>query len=74
MVRLEGMTMHSLRVFTGMTGLAFVTTILLLAQFLSDGPNPFLGVTALPAGAHSGAAAGDAIAGGIAAVGHRPGA
>jgi hypothetical protein len=29
--------MHSLRVATGMTGIFLVTTILLLAQFLSGG-------------------------------------
>lgn len=40
--------MHSLRVATGMTGLAIVTTVLLLAQFLSEGPAPFVGVTAVP--------------------------
>jgi len=31
-------TMHSLRIATGMTGLALVTAILLAAQFLSGAP------------------------------------
>lgn len=61
--------MHSFRVATGMTGLIIVTTVLLLAQSVSGAPAPFIGVTALPAGAQTGGAAGDTVAGGIAAPG-----
>jgi hypothetical protein len=43
--------MHSFRVVTGMTGLIFVTTVLLVAQSVSGAPAPFIGVTALPSGA-----------------------
>jgi hypothetical protein len=55
------MTMHSFRVVTGMTGLIVVTTVLLVAQALSSPPTPFLGVTAVPAGAQTAGAAGEAI-------------
>lgn len=50
--------MHSLRTATGLTGLALVTTILLLATFVSGPRAPFLGVTALPSQTHSDGVAG----------------
>lgn len=50
------MIMHSLRAAAGLSGLVIVTTVLMLAQFVSAPPVGFIGVTASPPVAQSASA------------------